>query len=183
MAIKTFTTGEVLTASDTNTYLANAGLDFVKQQTIGTGVSSITISNAFSATWDNYRIVVSGGVFSGNVPVQFKVGPSSPATGYYAMLIYASYGGSVTNASVSNGGVWNWMGFGSSGGIGATVDILTPFASKNTFCVAGTYNHVGGGGTCQGILGNTNSYTDLIVQPESGTATGGTITVYGYRKG
>jgi hypothetical protein len=30
MAIKTFTTGEVLTASDTNTYLANAGLVFVK---------------------------------------------------------------------------------------------------------------------------------------------------------
>jgi hypothetical protein len=28
MAIKTFTTGEVLTASDTNTYLANSGLVF-----------------------------------------------------------------------------------------------------------------------------------------------------------
>jgi hypothetical protein len=26
MAIKTFTTGEVLTAADTNTYLANSGL-------------------------------------------------------------------------------------------------------------------------------------------------------------
>ena len=29
MAIKTFTTGEVLTASDTNTYLANAGLVYI----------------------------------------------------------------------------------------------------------------------------------------------------------
>jgi hypothetical protein len=30
MAIKTFTTGEVLTAADTNTYLANSGLVYVK---------------------------------------------------------------------------------------------------------------------------------------------------------
>jgi hypothetical protein len=40
MAIKTFTTGEVLTASDTNTYLANSGLVYVKSQTIGSGVTA-----------------------------------------------------------------------------------------------------------------------------------------------
>lgn len=53
MAIKTFTTGEVLTASDTNTYLANSGLVFVKSQTIGSAVTSVTVSDAFSATYDN----------------------------------------------------------------------------------------------------------------------------------
>ena len=58
MAIKTFTTGEVLTAADTNTYLANSGLVLVKSQTIGTGVASVTISDAFSTTYDNYRITI-----------------------------------------------------------------------------------------------------------------------------
>jgi hypothetical protein len=58
MAIKTFTTGEVLTASDTNTYLANAGLVYVKSQTIGTGVSSVIVSDCFTTDYDNYKIVV-----------------------------------------------------------------------------------------------------------------------------
>ena len=47
MAIKTFTTGEVLTASDTNTFLANAGLVYVAGGTFSsatqfeiTGISS-----------------------------------------------------------------------------------------------------------------------------------------------
>ncbi len=30
MAVKTFTTGEVLTAADTNTYLNNGGLVYIK---------------------------------------------------------------------------------------------------------------------------------------------------------
>ena len=34
MAIKTFTTGEVLTAADTNTYLANSGLVYVASGTV-----------------------------------------------------------------------------------------------------------------------------------------------------
>ena len=182
MAVKTFTTGEVLTASDTNTYLANAGLVYITSTTAGSAVSSVTISNCFTTTYDNYRVVVSGGSFSSNVPVMFKVGPSSPATGYYANLIYSSYGSSVTNAQVNNGDKWNWMGFGTSNGVGAIVDILAPNLAKNTFCENGSYNHSGGAGNCNGILANTNQYSDVIVLPEAGTMTGCLIVVYGYRK-
>ena len=53
MAVKTFTTGEVLTASDTNTYLANAGLVYITSTSVGTG-GSLTVSNCFSATYNNY---------------------------------------------------------------------------------------------------------------------------------
>ena len=59
MAIKTFTTGEVLTAADTNTYLANSGLVYVKSQTIGSAVSSVNVTSAFSSTYDNYVITLS----------------------------------------------------------------------------------------------------------------------------
>ena len=58
MAIKTFTTGEVLTASDTNTYLANAGLVTIASATLS-GVTN-TISNVFNSTFKSYRIVVTG---------------------------------------------------------------------------------------------------------------------------
>lgn len=54
MAIKTFTTGEVLTAADTNTFLANAGLVYVTSVTFGAG-TTIQFTNAFTSTYRNYR--------------------------------------------------------------------------------------------------------------------------------
>ena len=81
MAIKTFTAGEVLNASDTNTYLANSGLVYIKQQTIGNLVPSVTVTDAFSADYDNYRVIVTGGVGSAAQAINLRLGAS--ATGYY----------------------------------------------------------------------------------------------------
>ena len=64
MAIKTFTTGEVLTASDTNTYLANAGLVYVTSVTVGTGVTTVSVSSCFTSTYDSYEILYNNGVSS-----------------------------------------------------------------------------------------------------------------------
>jgi hypothetical protein len=74
MAIKTFTTGEVLTAADTNTYLANSGLVYVASTTVGTGVSSVTVSSAFNSTYDNYKIIYSGGVGSVTTTISMSKG-------------------------------------------------------------------------------------------------------------
>jgi hypothetical protein len=57
MAIKTFTTGEVLTASDTNTYLANSGLVYISTTTIATATTQFV--GAFTDTYTNYRAVFS----------------------------------------------------------------------------------------------------------------------------
>jgi len=85
MAIKTFTTGEVLTASDTNTYLANSGLVYIKQQTVGNAVASVTVSDAFSSTYDNYKITYTGGASSGGGALKLTLGAT--VTGYYGALI------------------------------------------------------------------------------------------------
>ena len=55
MAIKTFTTGEVLTASDTNTYLANAGLVYITATTV-TAQTTVVIDNCFTSTYAHYFI-------------------------------------------------------------------------------------------------------------------------------
>jgi len=57
MAVKTFTTGEVLTAADTNTYLANSGLVYISD-TAFTASSAVNVSSVFSSTFDNYRLVI-----------------------------------------------------------------------------------------------------------------------------
>ena len=179
MAIKTFTTGEVLTASDTNTYLANSGLVYVTSATIGSGVSSVTVSNCFSSTYDNYRIIYSGGVGTAS-PQALQIKMGSTAAGYYNALSYVSYStGATSTAVVNNGSQWSYVGEASSALTWVCIDVLNPFLTKYTQ-FGGSY--VGSvAGNCGGYLADTTSYTAFsLISPT--TLTGGTITVYGYRK-
>jgi len=182
MAIKTFTTGEVLTAADTNTYLANSGLVFVKSQTIGNGVSSVTVSDAFSATYNNYRIVINGGVASTNAPIKMQLGAST--TKYYMGLNYVIYSSGTTPqaASDNDANSWGYVGYGTTDSLAASFDVINPFESKYTQCHASGWAALTAAGTATGIHQVATSYTAFNIV-SGGTFTGGTITVYGYRKG
>ena len=184
MSVKVFTTGEVLTASDTNSYLANSGLVYIKSQTIGSAVSSVTVSSAFSADYDNYRIVISGGTCTTAANINASLGAST--TGYYSVLQYVTYSvGSVLVANTSNGASWPYIGNGTTNNINASFDLLTPFLAKTTG-INGPYieNAITGSvGTFTGYHNSAVSYSSIVFTAGAGTMTGGTITVYGYRKG
>jgi len=182
MAIKTFTTGEVLTAADTNEYLGNAGLVFVKSQTIGTTVSSVTVTSAFSATYDNYVIMISGGVASTDMNIRLTLG--STATGYYYGGMFAKYDG--TNSSFTAGSNQSFLdiGYASVNALSGKGELDSPFLAKRTVLrsistgTSTTYfmnNYAG-------FLDNATSYTAFTLTASTGTMTGGTISVYGYRK-
>jgi hypothetical protein len=180
MAIKTFTTGEVLTAADTNTYLANSGLVFVKSTTVGSGVASVSVSDAFSATYDAYKIIWSGGTMSADTNLLMTIGAAN--TAYYLALVYGSFGGgSASVAGNSNSVAWSWGGGGGSDGADASVELSNPFLTRTTQMQARIrYSSVYGNSV--GHLANNTSYTSFAFAPASGTMTGGTIVVYGYRK-
>lgn len=182
MAIKTFTTGEVLTASDTNTYLANSGLVYVKQQTVGNAVASVTVSDAFSATYDNYRIIYSGGVGSTLQTLQMQLGAST--TGYYSVVNYALYSALSTPASSgdNNNSFWTYMGYASANFTQASFDLINPFLARFTAYNASSWAAVTVAGTSSGLHQVATSYTSFNFYPNVGTLTGGTIYVYGYRK-
>jgi len=184
MAIKTFTTGEVLTAADTNTYLANSGLVYIKSQTVGSGVSSVAVSSAFSTDFDNYKILYTGGTHSAAQDIGMQLG--STTTGYYGARLAVFYTSNTLNYGLNNNSAsWGFVGTGSSTGAYANFELLNPFtatrtivnapniASTSTGAVAGSYN---------GFLDNATSYTAFTLIPTAGTLTGGTITEYGYRK-
>ncbi len=57
MAIKTYTAGAVLTASDMNTYSANSGYVALSKTTI-TAASTQQFTSAFNASYRNYRAVI-----------------------------------------------------------------------------------------------------------------------------
>ncbi len=181
MAIKTFTTGEVLTAADTNTYLANSALVFVKSQTIGSAVSSVTVSDAFSSTYDNYRIMITGG--TGSLSCELKLQLGSTVTDYYYSYIFTSWSATVNADGLKTATAFFYVGGQSSNTKLGDVTVYSPFLTTNTRVFAGGFGQeTSYVGSMSGALFNSTSYTSFIISPSSGTMTGGTITVYGYRK-
>jgi hypothetical protein len=179
MAIKTFTTGEVLTASDTNTYLANSGLVYVKSQTIGNAVTSVVVSSAFSADFDNYKIIISGGSSVANVNLSMQFG--SKTTNYKSQLIYAAWNNTTAALGSTAATSLVYVGNATTSGIFANIEVVTPFDSaKNTF-MSSVFNSPTESGPFMGQTADTVSYTAFTIISTS-AMTGGTITVYGYRK-
>ena len=181
MAIKTFTTGEVLTASDTNTYLANAGLVYVTSVTGGTGVTTITVSNCFSSTYDAYRIVLTGGTASSSSN-QFNFNFNGAPTAWYGNFIYANFAsGAPASVGYNNIAGVTHAASVSSAYSQCLIDIRSPFLATPSFFWS-SFVDGANAGTTQATNANSTSYTGFVLTINTGTCTGGTVTVYGYRK-
>jgi hypothetical protein len=61
------------------------------------------------------------------------------------------------------------------------MEVNSPFLTENTTVRASVSNSTFYGGTTNGLLRNTTSYTSFILATSGGTMTGGTIRVYGLR--
>jgi len=160
-----------------------AGLVHIKQQTIGSAVSSVNVTGAFSSTYDNYLILVSGGVGSTGQSMTLKIGSST--TGYYATGPTIQYNAVVVGAlSTNNGSTFPFAGFSSSVGNVAHILLQGPNLAKNTVYESHSANNISGSGnsyTQNGFLNDTTQHTDFTLAV-GGTMTGGEINVYGYRK-
>jgi hypothetical protein len=178
MSFPVFASGDVLTATDMNA----VGLWLVKSQTIGSAVSSVTVTDAFSTNYDHYKIIVqTNSIAAGGPYMTLQLG--STTTGYYWGAPVVNYAAATASAiSTNNGSSWNRLGPGGTTGMAGVYDLLNPFLSKNTI-ISGTYADpatAGSAGVGSGYLNNTTSYTAFTVGVTSSTMTGGTIKVYGY---
>ena len=180
MTFPVFASGDVLNASDMNA----VGMWLVKSQTIGTTVSSVTVTGAFSTDYDNYFVTISGGAGSTTSGVNLTLG--STATGYYFAATYNTYaGGAVGVFSGANTTSIQECCYMTTSAINFQMVIKNPFLAKNTFfnwqlsgsATTAVNLNVNGGG----YLADTTSYTAFTLTPSVGTITGGTIRVYGYR--
>ena len=157
------------------------GLVLISTTTIGTTVSSVAVTGAFSSTYDNYKIVVSGGAGSAFASLLLQLGATT--TGYYEALVGTIYAtGVVTNSGRDNQTNWVVGNFNTNGILG-NFDLVGPNLAVNTF-VGGTKAEnvtTGNAQSFAGYLNNTTQYTDFtIIAPGVNTLTGGTIKVYGY---
>ena len=150
--------------------------------TIGSAVTSVTVSGAFSATYSAYLINYLGINCSvDTVIIYLKFNNSTGSTYNYAGrdLSYAGADGNATVASTSAG---IYAGItGSQSNASSTTVVFNPFAANNTI----TYSQFSGQNFTGNIAGqdkNAVSQTGFSLNIGSGTMTGGTISVYGYRK-
>lgn len=173
-----FVAGQILTAAQMNAI----GLWEVKSQTIGTAVSSVTVTGAFSADYDSYLIRVTGGTASTSLGLNLTLG--STTTGYYWGGVTSSYAAGAPAAfSNANQPSWAFAGSGESSGLIMRVELNNPFLADETSYsnVYATLRTTGSGGITVGYLNDTTSYTAFTITTSTGTITGGTIRVYGFR--
>lgn len=160
------------------------GLRLVKKQTIGSGVSSINITSAFSATYQNYKILVSGGASSVN-GVSLTVALDGITSGYYSNLTYAGWGSGSTSPTVAranSNSSMPWCGSGNTTGLKLNLDLSNPFLSTHK---TGTgflteENVSGNTGPFTHWVNTSSSVTGFTIAAAGGTITGGTVYVYGY---
>ena len=179
MAIKTFTTGEVLPAADTNTYLANSGLAYVTSATVGSGVTSVSVANAFNTNFDNYRITWSGinATTAQNFTMQLT---GLTGSTYSTVGFFMSFGTATVNA-FGPAATTNWI-VGPTGSMTTgVIDIFNPFlASIKTMTAQGIAN--ASSYVFNGLCTTATSASGFSLSIGVNTMTGGTVTVYGYRK-
>lgn len=158
-----------------------AGLTLISATTIGSAVANVTVSNAFSSTYDNYRIIVNSGVGSADSHLRMTLGAT--ATGYYFAGVSANYaGGAAGVGAAQNAAFWE-AGYNTTNSLFLAIDVLSPNLAKNTMYSTVRCNATTGGATVAtgGYLADTTQYTAFTLTPASGTLTGGTIRVYGYQ--
>jgi hypothetical protein len=164
-------------------WAGSSALTFIKSQVIGSGVQTVSVTDAFSATYNDYRIIISNTTLSGGALAYLQINGSTGST-------YASSGYSMNYTSATITGDYTATvstGFGIGGTLGTssstfTVDIFSPFLSTTTQTVS-RYASNTVQSTWGGYDSSTASSTGFTLDINSTfTYTGGTISVYGYAK-
>lgn len=165
----------------------HAGLVLIKSQTLAS-VSSVTITNAFSATYDAYRIVFTGLTTSGATGTAFQLGTNN--TNYYSNQLvtgnYSTASGTVTFQNQNNTSSYDTGIISTTtNATGGYIELQNPFDATTTAIEAfGTDVR----STDRGLRFNagyhnvSSSFTSFTFLTAAPTFTGGRISVYGYAK-
>jgi len=158
-----------------------AGLTLVKTQTVGTSVTSVTVNDAFSTTYENYLITYTGGSNAANTAdIQIKFGAAT--SNYKYVGIYMQTTSSTVNSYATNSSGAITVGGMSGNGAASFIYVMNPYETKRTAVIAHTSTTHSDmyWQDYKGFLDDATSYTSFIISSAS-AMTGGVIRVYGYQ--
>lgn len=185
MSIKSFVASEVLTASDTNTYLANSGLVYI---TSGSFSGTTNIDGIFTSTYDNYRIIGTNLGATGGGLSNFNFRNTSNATDssnvYYTAARRFDSG---TNYDFSQGPLTyatTALNVPTTPIACFVMDIFSPRLTAQTVVNVAGMGAITAISTVQSnsYFGGTTQFAGIQFSQSANSLNAGTYTVFGYRK-
>lgn len=177
MTYPVFANGDALPASDMNAI----GLWLVKTQTIGTGVSSITVNNAFSSDFQSYRIFIENESTNGSASHLFQLSGITTSS-YYSGGSYGNWG-VAAQTGFGNAVTTSWVlsaNVAANTGTSIIMDVINPNVARRKYAF-NTAQASNGHLTFNHLSTSTSTATGFVISKAGDTMTGGTIRVYGYR--
>lgn len=171
-----FTAGQILTAAQMN----SVGLWLVKTETVGSAVASVTVSDAFSADYENYYVTYTGGTASGSQTIGLRLG--AVTTNYNYVLLNTPYNNTPAALGAGSAASFLYAGTMASTGNHFAVFILAPELAQHTV-VQSQWASTVEAGIFSGRQASTTQFTAFtLIAGGGGNMTGGVIRVYGMRE-
>jgi hypothetical protein len=137
------------------------------------GVSSQSVNDVFSTTYDSYKIISTGTQTTARPSFRLRVSGADATGSNYEFCDTA--GNTSTNTAfipINGTGQW-WISF----------DLINPFLAEATRMLSLAGNATNALRFSSSRHNLTNSYTGLTILPEGGSGTvTGSISIYGYNK-
>jgi len=164
-----------------------AGLTKISS-TAFSAVTSVSVNNCFSATYQNYRVIITYSAASAGAQdsFRFRVGGADNSTANYTnsgFLVTTT----PTTSTFGGAGLTSFSDFwfhSTSANESISMDILTPFAAERSKMTTLGFGSAGGPAPNArygaGVFTATTSFDGFSLISSSGTITG-TIKVYGYK--
>ena len=156
------------------------GLEFISKTVITTGG---TFTNAFSSTYDHYKIIADV-VCSTNAQGIYFRGQGSTGNTHAGNTLYADNTTTVvSNEQMSTYTTYAYIVGYTSARLNMEIDFYNPYSATIPTRVKSTFVGDRYSGSSYGRDTFAASSTAFYFTPVSGDFTSGTITVYGYKKG
>jgi hypothetical protein len=157
------------------------GLELIKVQTWASSVMSVTVSNVFSSTYENYRIVIYANDASGTSSHSLQLSGIT-GSGYFTGGSYGAWG-SATQVGYGSSASTVWIASANNAPnqpTQITCEIAAPNLARRKH---GTlFSQAGSGHASFNLLcTSTSAATGFVLSKFGETMTGGSIHVYGYR--
>jgi hypothetical protein len=181
MSVKFFKTSGIIAPA-----ASTSGLTLINTTSFSGASSANFPDGTFSATYQNYRILVNCVVNSGSATLygRLRVGGSDNTSSVYQIQRLSSSGGSAP-ASYNSGDQNLWDDFGQLATVPRPIsaDLFQPFEATPTI-FSSVYISGTSGASFRGMVGNhssSTSFDSFSIIASYGTITG-TMSAYGYAK-
>ena len=188
-----FASGDVLTASDTNTYLTNGGLVYITEATATSG-GTLSINNCFTSTYTSYCLVatfITTTASAFELNIRLRASGVDTSTGYYGGITRVDIAAGTSNVAAMNNTAQFQTGCiaANAGRAHCVLQISAPQLAQYTSisCQSTDSRSASGYGgvNASGTLSNTTQYDGLTFGAGAfgtGVISNLQVKIYGYRQ-